>query len=253
MSESSLPEPRTVSPARCLDWLVEGWRLFMREPLPWLLAAGSFLIVLALIGVVPLVGWAITLIGFPILGAGLVALADDAANGRPLRLVTLFDGLRRDANSHVMVGVFHLAGALGIGFLAAVVGASAALTGALIGPLAAVGLATGGFMLAAIVFTALWLLLIMALWFAPALIRFHGAEPVPALSASIRACFVNLPTCLVLALGLYVLTWVAMIPAGLGLLVLIPVVAGAHHAAYLDIFADRPALTDHASRSHASL
>ena len=42
-------------------------------------------------------------------------------------------------------------------------------------------------------------------------------------------------------------------PAGLGLLVLIPVVAGAHHAAYLDIFADRPALTDNASRSNASL
>jgi len=247
MSDTSLPEPRTVSPARCLDWLAEGWRLFTGEPVPWALGAGSFILMLTLIGVVPLVGWAVTLVGFPVLGAGLVALADDAAHQRPLRLVTLFDGLRRDANSHIMVGIFHLAGALGIGFLAALVGASAALTGALIGPLAAIGLATGGVMLAVVVFTALWLLLIMALWFAPALIRFHGADPVAALTASIRACLRNLPTCLVLALGLYVLTWVAMVPAGLGLLVLIPVVAGAHHAAYLDIFADRPALSDNTS------
>jgi len=248
MNPTNPPEPRTVSPARCIAWLIEGWRLFAREPLPWLLASGSFLLVLAAIGVVPLIGWAITLLAFPLLGAGLVALADDAAHERPLRLVTLFDGLRRDANSHIMVGVFHLAGALGIGFLASVIGASAALTGALIGPLAALGLATGGIMLAVVVFTALWLLMIMALWFAPALIRFHGAEPVAALTTSIQACIQNLPTCLVMALGLYLLTWIALLPAGLGLLVLIPVVGGAHHAAYLDIFAHRPALTDATAR-----
>ena len=247
MRPSPLPEPTTVPAARCLDWLVAGWQLFMRAPVPWMLAAAVFLVILAAVSVVPLIGWAIMLLAFPVLGAGWVALADDAANGRALQLSTLFDGLRRDANRHVMVGVFHLVAALIIGFVAFLVGASAALTGALLGPLAVVGLTAGGLMLAAVVFTALWLALILALWFAPALIRFHDAEPVDALTHSIDACLRNLPASLVFALMLYVLTWVAMIPAGLGLLVLVPVIAGAHHAAYLDIFAGRPALPDRAT------
>ncbi len=244
MDTPSLPSPKTVSAGRCLDWLVIGWQLFLRDPIRWAIVAALFFVVLALISVVPLIGWAITLIAFPVLGAGLVAVADDVACGKPLRIDTVFDGLRADAGKHIMVGVFHLVAALLIGFVALLIGASAALTGALIGPLAAVGLTTGGIMLAVVVFTALWIMVVMALWFAPALIRFHGAEPLDALTHSINACVRNLPVFFVLALGLYVLTWMAMIPAGLGLLILIPVIAGAHHAAYLDIFADRRALPE---------
>ncbi|QID16637.1 hypothetical protein G3580_02725 [Nitrogeniibacter mangrovi] len=246
MTDAPLPSAVTVSPARCLDWLAAGWRLFLCDPARWAVVGALFVIILVAIGVVPLIGWAITLLTFPVLGAGLVAVADEAAGSGRVRIEALFDGLRADAGKHVMVGVFHLVAVLVIGFVAALIGASAALTGALIGPLAAVGLTTGGLMLAVVVFTALWLLVIMALWFAPALIRFHGADPIDALTHSVDACLRNLPVCFVLALALYVLAWVAVIPAGLGLVVLIPVIAGAHHAAYLDIFAVRRALPGHA-------
>ena len=244
MDDAPLPEPTTIPASRCLDWLALGWRLFLTDPVRWAIVAALFMLILAAIGVVPLIGWAITLMAFPVLGAGLVAVADDVACGKPVRIDALFDGLRADAGKHVMVGVFHLVAALLIGFVAVLIGASAALTGALLGPLAAVGLTTGGLMLALVVFTALWIMVVMALWFAPALIRFHGAEPIDALTHSINACVRNLPVFFVLALALYVLVWVAMIPAGLGLLVLIPVIAGAHHAAYLDIFAGRRALPE---------
>jgi len=246
---AALPSPKTVSPARCLDWLRYGWQLFLKDPGRWALVGGLFVVILVAVGVVPLIGWAITLLAFPVLGAGLVAVADEVANGRPVRVDALFDGLRIDAGKHVMVGVFHLVAALIIGFVAFLIGASAALTGALLGPLAAVGLTAGGVMLATVVFIALWIMVVMALWFAPALIRFHGAEPIDALTHSINACARNLPVCLVLALAIYVLIWVAMIPAGLGLLVLIPVLAGAHHAAYLDIFAAHPALPERIATS----
>jgi uncharacterized membrane protein len=244
-SSTDLPSPNTVPPARCLDWLAYGWRQFLRDPARWALIGALFVLILGALGVVPLIGWAVTLLAFPVLGAGLVAAADHQANGRTLQLEALFDGLRTDAGKHVMVGVFHLVAALMIGFMAFLIGASAALTGAILGPLAAVGLTAGGVMLAVVVFMALWIMVIMALWFAPALIRFHGADPIDALTHSIDACLRNLPVCLVLALAIYVLAWVAMVPAGLGLLVLVPVLAGAHHAAYLDIFADRPALPEH--------
>lgn len=236
MPDTALPPARSLPAGRCLDWLAAGWQLFLRDPARWMAVAALSLVILAALGVVPLIGWAFTLLAIPILGAGLVSITDQAARDGRVRIDALFDGLRRDAGKHVIIGVSHLAGALIIGFVAALIGTSAALTGALIGPLAAVGLATGGIMLAIVVFTALWIALIMALWFAPSLVHFAHADPVDALTHSAAACTRNLPAFAVLALALYVLGWIAMLPAGLGLLVLLPVLAGAQHAAYLDTF-----------------
>ena len=41
---------------------------------------------------------------------------------------------------------------------------------------------------------------------------------------------------------IYVLIWVAMLPAGLGVLVLVPVLAGTLYASFQDVFGDVPAL-----------
>ena len=40
---------------------------------------------------------------------------------------------------------------------------------------------------------------------------------------------------------IYVLIWVAMLPAGLGVLVLMPVLAGTLYASFQDVFGERPA------------
>ena len=250
MTHPELPEPRTVPVSRCLDWLLAGWRIFLIDPARWAVISLIFILILAAIGVVPLIGWAITLIAFPVLGAGLISVAGDAARGRPIRIDGLFDGLRRSAGRHITLGICHLAGALVIGLIAVGIGGSAALTGLLIGPLAAVGLATGGIMLAVMVFMALWIGLLMALWFAPALVLFHDAEPIDALACAARACARNLSSVFVVALSVYILGWVAMLPAGLGLLVLLPVLAGAQHAAYRDLFNQHPALPGPPSSTH---
>lgn len=238
----ALPPVRPLPPGASLAWLAHGWRLFLRDPARWAIIALLFVLILAALGLVPLVGWAISLVGLPVLSAGLLTVADDAAAGRPVRIDGLFDGLRRNAAEHVMLGICYLVGGLLTAFIAAAIGSSAALTGALIGPLAAAGLTVGGVMLATIVFMALWLGLMMALWYAPALIVFHQAEPLAALRHSALACLRNLPAFFVLALCLYVLGWLALLPAGLGMLVLVPVVAGAQHAAWRDTFDERPEL-----------
>ena len=78
----------------------------------------------------------------------------------------------------------------------------------------------------------------------PALVMLHEVAPLDAMKLSVRACVHNLLAFIVLAALLYVGVWVAMIPAGLGMLVLIPVIAGALYAAWKETFSPLLALPE---------
>jgi uncharacterized membrane protein len=99
-----------------------------------------------------------------------------------------------------------------------------------------VGAIVGGFLLAGAIFYLLWILLMVAMWFAPALVMLDNTPPLDAMILSLRACGRNLSAVALMSLALYVLTSLAMLPAGLGVLVLMPVVAGAAYASWQDVF-----------------
>ena len=101
---------------------------------------------------------------------------------------------------------------------------------------AGLGMAFGGLMLAMLVSLALSVPLFMAIWFAPALVFFNNMQPVDALRASFNACLKNTLAFLVYGLIVLVLMFFAALPAGLGFLVLIPVLSGSVYASYRDIF-----------------
>jgi len=237
------PQPRHVSPAESLVWLKAGWSYFIRNPGVWLAISMIFFIMLFVLGLVPLLGWAVVLIGFPIMVSGMVLGCDAQANGRPLRVDHLFAGLKVHAGNLALVGVFYLLGGLIAGFVSVVIGGGAALTGYILGALAGLGLGlVSGVVLGSVVFSVLWVLLITALWFAAPLVVLRNTPPLDAMKMSLSACFNNFGAFVVLGVLIYVLIWVAMLPAGLGVLVLIPVLAGTLYASYQDIFGEMPAL-----------
>jgi uncharacterized membrane protein len=80
--------------------------------------------------------------------------------------------------------------------------------------------------------------IIMATWFAPALILFGNARPMQALLISLRAVAKNWLALTVNGLALGMVLFVsALIPFMLGLLVAMPVLFGSLYAAYQGIFA----------------
>jgi uncharacterized membrane protein len=90
--------------------------------------------------------------------------------------------------------------------------------------------------LAMLVMFALLLPLMMALWFAPALVVFHERGPVEAMKESFVGCLKNIVPFLVYGLVGLVFAILASIPVGLGWLLLGPVLIASLYASYRDIY-----------------
>jgi uncharacterized membrane protein len=172
-------------------------------------------------------------------------------NGAPLTINHLFAGFAQRTGPLLMLGAIYTAVVLGIalvvfGIVAALFGT--ATVGAFLnsGDTLSLGMALGGLLVATLVglllFLALLLPLIMAIWFAPALVILRGVEPVAALRLSFDGCMKNmLPFLVYGAIGL-LLAIVATIPFGLGWLVLGPMTTASIYAGYCDIFEEQAVL-----------
>ena len=117
-----------------------------------------------------------------------------------------------------------------------VVGGGSVAGGLLSAQPVGLGVIFGGLMLSLLLSLALSVPVVMAIWFAPALVFFNNMQPVEALKASFEACMKNVLAFLVYGLIVLVLAFFAALPVGLGFLVLIPVLAGSVYAAYRDVF-----------------
>lgn len=229
-------EGRAVDAGRSVEWLKRGWETFLKNPGMWIavtVVAGVIMIVLAM---VPLLGQlAANFVGL-LFAAGLLLGCKSLAEGGDFRMDHLFAGFKQNTGNLVMVGIFYLVGLVVIAGVTFLIGGGAAFSGAMMGHVAGAGMAVGGFFLAMLVALALMVPLAMAVWFAPALVVFRDVAPLEAMKASFAVCLKNLVPFLVYGVILFVLFFVAAIPFGLGLLVLLPVVIGAQYASYVDLF-----------------
>jgi uncharacterized membrane protein len=80
------------------------------------------------------------------------------------------------------------------------------------------------------------LVVVMGLWFAPALIAIHRIDVLQAIKLSFHGCLRNWVPFLVYGLALFVLMLLAMLPLLLGLLVWGPVFSASLYFSYKDIY-----------------
>ena len=227
---------REVDAGACFEWLRQGWAMFMANPGVWIGSSVLTLVILLAIFIVPLFGQIAFSLLLPIFGAGLLQLCRHQADAKEPQIADLFAGFLHNAGSLVMVGVVFAAGIFGVAFLGVLLVTGGILGGVVTGRVAGLGIVLGGVMLASLLVLILSLPVIMATWFAPALVFFHNMKPVDAMKASFAAATKNWLAMGVFGTILMVAGFFAMLPLGMGFLLLLPIFCGAVYASYRDIF-----------------
>jgi len=227
------PAGRVVRYNRPIDWIKQGWRLFLKNPGLWIALTTVMLLILVALTMVPVVGQLAANFLVLLFGAGLLLGCHALTRGEPLRFDHLFEGFRGGDGTRnlFLVGLLYLIGLLFI------IGITFSMTDgdAMIGKDMSAA-ETQKVLLAQLVMLTLTMPLVMAVWFAPALIIFHDMLPIPAMRASFSACMKNMGPFTIYSLLLLGLLILAALPFGLGFLVLLPVLTGAQYASYIDIF-----------------
>ncbi|HXX83882.1 MAG TPA: BPSS1780 family membrane protein [Casimicrobiaceae bacterium] len=240
---------RGVEAGRGASWWGEGWRLFVPSVGPWLLIVVILIVLQVCLQLIPIVGHLANSVLFPVLAGGLMLGCRAVDQGEPLSVSHLFAGFSTRTGPLLIAGLLYTAITLAIvlvvaGILLASFGTAVlAQLFELQNPTAA-SRALGHVLLAllvgALLFLALYLPLIMAMWFAPALVVLRGVEPWAAMKLSFSGCLKNIGPFLVYGVIGILLAVVASIPLLLGWLVLGPVTIATIYTGYCDIFEEQP-------------
>ncbi|CUA95701.1 hypothetical protein [Thiomonas bhubaneswarensis] len=263
------PSFRLVAAGYGLRWWGEGWRSFTQAPLPWVGLALALLVLLWLIGELPLGGVLSQWLSLPLLAFGVIfaaLLRQRATRAREITppgmpLEPQNEGaLNASAKawsgrigplllaSLLVLAIGGVVGAIIVMGLGALFGLGLASMGALAKMMTpGMGMAAGMGAMAGSVLTLLLLVLLalylfsVAFWFVNTLVAIGGVRPWDAVKLSVRAEFANLAPITLFTVLLLPISLLAMLPFGLGLLVLFPVLSGASYASYHDVFGDAAA------------
>lgn len=238
---------RVVSAGRGASWIAEGWRLFVRAPLMWVISMVVLFVVMFAMNLVPILGAIVFQVLQVVIWGGFIAACRSLETGGEFEIEQLLAGFNRRFGKLAAVGALFLAGEaiimlLYFGFVgfsvlgAALSGDQEAVRNAILGSI-------GGIVLGALIAMALAVPLMAAIWFAPALVYMHDMAPMAAMKASLGASFRNFIPFLVYGVIMFVLAILAAIPFGLGMLVFVPLTITSAYASYRDVFTQDAGLT----------
>ncbi len=199
----------TRYPARQgLVWLASAYAMFRAYRVQWVLLVLGYFFVLLLVRVVPFIGpYAMTLMK-PVFAVGLLAAAWTQERGGMPTFRLLFQGFRTNLFALLAIGVFFVAG-----ITIAVFGSALVDGGKLVEivssgkPMSeeqlAEALSERRVQLAMLFAVLLALPVLIATWWAPALVVFQDAKAGAALAASLRAALANWSALAMYGIGVF--------------------------------------------------
>jgi hypothetical protein len=148
---------------------------------------------------IPVLGSLISSLFYPVLAAGFIQAAANQDKGQ-LKVADLFAGFSQQTGQLFLTGALYIAMLLGamtvVGIITLTLGISLPMSGARVMDQELLLLA----LLALLLFAALTLPAIMAIWFAPALIILAKTEAIEAIKLSFKACLRNVMAYLIYGL-----------------------------------------------------
>lgn len=213
---------RKVDAARGIEWIRGAAELLLKNPTPFALMG----LVLAVIGIVPLLGGLVILILGPALYGGLVFAAARQERGEPIEVGNLFEAFRQEGkigrmvmlclpNVALLLVVVVLAVVALIGFGLAAVFATAANSGEMPSMQALLGsVGIGGLMMFALILIPLALAVAALLFLSISRVMLQDVEPFAAMKQSFKTCLDNVGAFLIAVISIGVLRLLIMMLIG---------------------------------------
>ncbi|HET9652837.1 MAG TPA: BPSS1780 family membrane protein, partial [Usitatibacter sp.] len=116
--EGESPDVQLLVPSRSnnagagWDWIAQGWKLFMRAPLMWIISIVIVFIAAIAISLVPIVGSLVFQLLQAVISAGFMVGCHSLAKGGDFELEHLLTGFRKNFGNLLLVGVLFVAGGL---------------------------------------------------------------------------------------------------------------------------------------------
>jgi uncharacterized membrane protein len=238
--------PRSNSAGAAWGWIKSGFTNFKASPLFWIINIILLFVIFMVLGMIPILGMLATNILNPVIMGGLMLGTYAVSQGQPMTVAHLFSGFKQHAGSLVTVGVLYLAGII---VVLLVTGVIAYLTGGFDGFMtlaasqsgqapdpAQVLAAYGSLKIAGIFYILLLIPLLFSIIFAPVLVVMHNLKPLQAMKLSFVGCIKNILPIIVWFILIFLLIIIGIIPLGLGLLVVFPLITASTFSAYKTIF-----------------
>ncbi len=226
MQTNNIPAERAVA------WFKQGWEIFSKDMKTWLFMASIMGVGAIVINLLPIIGQMIMLLLMPALIGGMLYAAKQVKEGHPIKVDYLW-WLLQDAHwrmPFLLLGGLLFAAAVIVAILSAAFVGDSLLRGATLG---LAGFGMGGLIFMFIVGFSSF----VVFNYTPALMLFKDLSLVDALKHCVSTAITQPLPLLLLFLIYAVLSFIAALPFGLGLLVLIPVTVGAVYVSYEEIFA----------------
>lgn len=233
-------EPQRLQAGQGWEWIKQGYALFMKAPLLWIVMLLIFFVAAVALSNVPVLGEPLVSLLMPVVLAGLMSGCRALEQGEELELAHFFNGFKQRTARLVALGGITLILQVLILGLMMLLGAGALVSLMVSGqsnPDPEVLMAAfSGATFAVMIGIALYLLLTAVTQFATLLVYFNNVPPLQAIQLALRAFTYNIRPFLVFGVTFMLLAILATLPMGLGWLVLFPMSFTSLFVTYRAIF-----------------
>ncbi len=240
--EGDMTGPHGVAAGHGLAWIAKGWWHFKQAPIAWILVMIIWVVLTFGVSLIPILGPLAVNILAPVLIAGLMIGCYEQDEGGDFTVSHLFAGFANNTGQTVMVGVFYLLFfiVIFIAFAAIMFGNIAQMASAQPADPEAMAMMmfSPSFWIGLLITSLLFVPVLMAYLFAPALVVLNDMSAWEAMKASFMGCLKNMLPLFIYSLAAMALMILGTIPIGLGLLIVSPILISAIYSAYRDIYFD---------------